>query len=373
MYPFATDQSIPRNQWYVGAWSREVSRTPFERTLLGEPVVFYRTEGGAPVAVAGRCPHRRFPMVRATVIGDALQCGYHGWTFDCSGACVNIPSQVDYVPRGFRIPTFVVVERWQWIWIWMGDQTLADPALIPDHRALHLEGSDWQADVGGVEPLRARYQLMNENVLDLTHVTFVHAATIGTETIASAPIEVEDRGRSLHSERHVIGESPTAFHRRALGLDGPTDRVLVTDFYPPALLASGSRFFHRGESRSDGGRLYGEFRVFHVPTPETETTTHYFWAFTRSFGQGDAELTHFLHDGWLAGVREDIDAIEANERVLDCGPVMHDLSAKSDAGPLLGRRMVQAMIRAENNEGTAVRDGRKFSLSGVVSGSPSTR
>jgi vanillate O-demethylase monooxygenase subunit len=286
-------------------------------------------------------------MVRATVVGDALQCGYHGWTFDCSGACVNIPSQESYVPRGFRIPTFAVVERWQWIWIWMGDQSLADPALIPDHRALWLEDSDWQADVGGVEPLRARYQLMNENVLDLTHVTFVHAATIGTKTVAAAPIEVEDRGRSLHSERHVLGESPTAFHRRALGLDGPTDRVLVTDFYPPALLASGSRFFHTGESKRTDGRLYGEFRVFHVPTPETETTTHYFWAFTRSFGQGDDALTDVLRAGWHAGVREDIDAIEANERMLDLGPVMHDLSARADAGGLQGRRMVQAMILAE--------------------------
>jgi vanillate O-demethylase monooxygenase subunit len=347
MYPFKTSQSIPRNQWYVGAWSSEVGRTPFERTLLGEPVVFYRTEDGRPVAVAGRCPHRRYPMVRGTLHGDTLQCGYHGWTFDCTGACVQIPSQ-ERIPAGFRIPTYAVVERWQWIWIWMGDPAEADPASIPDHRALHLEDSDWLASVGGVEPLRARYQLMNENVLDLTHVTFVHAATIGTKTIAAAPIETDDRGRYLHSERHVLNEEPTAFHRRVLALDGPTDRVLVTDFYPPALLASGSRFFHRGESRRPDGRLYGEFRVFHVPTPETETTTHYFWGFTRSFGQTDPALTAELHAGWLAGVREDIDAIEANERMLDAGSAMHDLSAQSDAGPLIGRKMVQAMILAES-------------------------
>jgi vanillate O-demethylase monooxygenase subunit len=346
MYPFTTAESFARNQWYVGAWSSEAGRTPFERTLLGDPVVFYRTEAGAPVAVAGRCPHRRFPMVRGTLVGDALQCGYHGWTFDCSGACVQIPSQ-ERIPRAFRIRTYPVVERWQWIWIWMGDPALADPALIPDHTALHLENTTWRADVGGVEPLRARYQLMNENVLDLTHVTFVHAATIGTKTIAAAPIDLEDRGSSLHSERHVLGEEPTAFHRRALGLDASVDRVLVTDFFPPAFLASGSRFFRRGESRKRDGVMYGEFRVFHVPTPETAKTTHYFWAFTRSFGQADEDLTTYLHAGWHAGVREDIDAIEANERVLDLGPETRDLSAQSDAGGLHGRRMVQAMILAE--------------------------
>jgi hypothetical protein len=175
----------------------------------------------------------------------------------------------------------------------------------------------------------------------------VHAATIGTKTIAAAPIDLEDRGRSLHSERHVLGEEPTPFHRRALGLDASVDRVLVTDFYPPAFLASGSRFFKRGESRKSDGAMYGEFRVLHVPTPETATTTHYFWAFTRSFGQHDADLTAYLHAGWHAGVREDIDAIEANERMIDLGPDVHDLSAKADAGGLQGRRTVQAMILAE--------------------------
>jgi vanillate O-demethylase monooxygenase subunit len=350
MYPFKSGQSYPRNQWYVAAWSHEVGRQLFERTLLGEPVVFYRTEHGAPVAVAGRCPHRRFPLGRGTLVGDAIECGYHGWTFDCSGACVRIPSQESYIPPAFRVRTYPLVERWRWIWIWMGDPAKADPSLIPDHRYLQLEQSSWLACVGGREPLNARYQLMNENVLDLTHVTFVHAKTIGTKTIASAAIAIEDRGRYLHSERCVAGETPTPFHRRALGLDGDVDRVLVTDFFPPAFLSSGSRFFRAGESGDPNGTLYGEFRVFHVATPETETTSHYFWGHTRSFGQDDAELTQILHDGWHAGVMEDVDAIEANEAMIDRGCPMNDLSAQSDAGALRGRHMVEAMIAAETGE-----------------------
>lgn len=98
-----------------------------------------------------------------------LQCGYHGWTFDCSGACTRIPSQEHYVPAGFHLRTYPVVEKWQWLWIWMGDPAAADTSLIPDHEQLHLENSDWLASIGGVEPLAGRYQLMNENVLDLTH------------------------------------------------------------------------------------------------------------------------------------------------------------------------------------------------------------
>jgi phenylpropionate dioxygenase-like ring-hydroxylating dioxygenase large terminal subunit len=347
MYPFKTTQSFPRNQWYIGAFSHEVSRTPMERTLLDEPVVFYRTEAGAAVAVAGRCPHRRFPMVRAAVVGDALQCGYHGWTFDCSGACTRIPSQENYVPNGFKIRTYPVVEKWQWLWIWMGDPAQADASSIPDHGDLHLEDSDWEATVGGLEPLAGRFQLMSENVLDLTHVTFVHAATIGTAGIAAAPIEVEDRGRYLHSQRTVAEPKSTPFHTKNLGLDGPVERIMSTDFYPPAFCSSGSAFYKQGESAKPDGQCYGAFRVFHIATPETAHTAHYFWGFVRSFGQGDAALTEQLRAGWRLGVLEDVDAIGANEAMIERGPLQNDLSAQADAGPLRGRKMVESMILAE--------------------------
>jgi vanillate O-demethylase monooxygenase subunit len=188
---------------------------------------------------------------------------------------------------------------------------------------------------------------MSENVLDLTHVTFVHAKTIGTKTIAAAAIEVEERDGYLHSERHVLGETPTAFHSKVFGFDGAVDRVMVTDFFPPTVCSSGSRFFHPGESRKPNGKLYGEFRVFHIATPETEKTSHYFWAHTRSFAQSDADVTRALHDGWRAGVLEDVEAIEANEAMIDRGPEMTDLSAKADAGGLRGRHMVEALMLAE--------------------------
>jgi vanillate O-demethylase monooxygenase subunit len=347
VYPFKGDLTYPRNAWYVAAWSHEISRTPFERTLLCEPVVFYRKESGEPVAVAGRCPHRRYPMVRARVVGDALECGYHGWTFDCSGACVRVPSQEDRIPPGFRIASFPVAERWKWLWIWLGDPRKADAALIPDHRALHLVDTDWEAVVGGMEPMRARYQLMNENVLDLTHISFVHANTIGTPGVARSEVRFEQRGNTIHYEKIVLGDQPAPFHARTYGLDGPVDRVLVTDFYPPTLLSSGSRFFRAGDAQLEGGHLFGEHRVFHVATPATATTSYYFWAHTRSFGQGDDALTAELAAGWRAGVLEDVEAIEANETMIDRGAPMHDLSAQADAAALRARQLVEAMMLAE--------------------------
>jgi vanillate O-demethylase monooxygenase subunit len=325
-----------------------------ERELLGEPVVLYRAEDGRPLAVDGRCPHRRFPMVRARVSGDQLECGYHGWTFDATGACTRIPSQHDYTPAGFRIPTYALSEQWKFIWIWMGDPAKADTALIPDHRALHLLDTDWHAEIGGMEPMKARYHLMNENVLDLVHISFVHARTIGTPNVATGTVEYTEHERSIHYERHVPGESPTAFHRATYGLPEVVDRVLVTDFHPPTFLASGSRFFAAGESRVPGGRLLGEHRVLHIATPANPNASYYFWAHTRSFAQGDDTITKALASGWHAGVMEDVEAIEATEAMIDRGSPMHDLSAKADAAALRGRRMVEAMMLAERDPAKAV-------------------
>ena len=303
MYPFKTTQSFPRNQWYIGAFSHEVSRTPMERTLLDEPVVFYRTEAGAPVAVAGRCPHRRFPMVRGTVVGDTIECAYHGWTFDCSGACTRIPSQESYVPNGFKIRTYPVVEKWQWLWIWMGDPAKADESSIPDHRELHLEDSDWEATIGGLEPLAGRFQLMSENVLDLTHVTFIHAKTIGTAGIAAAPIEVDDRGRYLHSQRTVAEPDPTPFHTKNLGLDGPRRTGHEHGLLSARILLVGIRILrNRAKAALPGGQLLRCVpRLSHRDARDRAHRRTTSGRFVRSFGQGDAALTEQLRTGWRLG------------------------------------------------------------------------
>src|SRR5690349_291338 len=86
-----------RNAWYVAASANEVGRIPLPRLLLGEPIVFYRRGDGTSVALEDRCCHRRAPLSKGKIVDDRLQCGYHGFTFDASGACVAIPGQ-DSVP-----------------------------------------------------------------------------------------------------------------------------------------------------------------------------------------------------------------------------------------------------------------------------------
>jgi vanillate O-demethylase monooxygenase subunit len=219
--------------------------------------------------------------------------------------------------------------------------------LIPDLGLIGLDEPDWYAVRGGTAHLKARYQLLNENILDLTHLTYTHAATIGTEAVVASALEFEDRSTHIHSLRSTKNDRATPFHARALGMTGRVDRDLVADFFPPSLHAAGSRFWGTDPGGGGARRLYGEFRVLHVATPETPQTTHYFWGFTRTFAKNDDAVTALMVENFEKAIAEDIDTIEAQERVIDLDPPMSDLSASADAAAIRGRRRVETLIESE--------------------------
>ncbi len=347
MYPFKlSHHHYPRNAWYVAAWSSEVGRELFERTILGERVVFYRKTDGQPVALDGRCAHRRFPLVAGALVGDEVMCRYHGWQYDADGACTTIPSQ-QRVPPGCKIRSYPVVELWNWIWIWTGDPALADRSQIPDHTGeLKLVHDDWTAVVGGHHVLSARYQLMNENVLDLSHLSFVHDRSIGTAAVAATPVEFEALPRGVRATRHMLGGTVPETFRSLLQIEGVADRTTSSTFFLPALTAAGSRFSKRfGENAEP--HVYGDFRVMHVATPETPTTTHYFWAWTRSFARDDGAFTARMTSMLLSVFHEDKQAIELQELAIGENEDRTDFSAAADAAALRARHLLEAMMDSE--------------------------
>lgn len=163
-----------KNHWYVAAESDEIGSTPLGRIILGEPVVLYRTADGAAVALEDRCCHRRAPLHKGTVVGDALQCGYHGFVFDAAGACIRVPGLVGPPPREAHVRSYPICERHRYLFIWMGDPARADPAIVPD---LHTHGDPGWAATGERMPVAADYQLIVDNLVDLQHVAFVHLAS----------------------------------------------------------------------------------------------------------------------------------------------------------------------------------------------------
>src|SRR5262245_57370493 len=121
-----------RNTWYIAAEPQEVTARPLARTILEKPVVLFRTESGKAVALEDRCPHRFAPLSLGKVIGERIQCGYHGAQFDASGACALVPGQ-NIVPPKARVVSYPIVEKHGYVWIWPGDPAGAgDLSSIPD-------------------------------------------------------------------------------------------------------------------------------------------------------------------------------------------------------------------------------------------------
>ncbi|WP_022681530.1 Rieske 2Fe-2S domain-containing protein, partial [Sphingobium bisphenolivorans] len=147
MYPLFREREYPRNQWYIAAWSTEVTDNILARTLLDTPLVLFRDSNGDVATLDDRCPHRRFPLSKGWIENGNIVCGYHGFTFDASGRCVHVPSQqrVLDAQKTIAYPTH---EYWNWIWVWLGDPALADEALLPSGELVHASDPDWQFTVG---------------------------------------------------------------------------------------------------------------------------------------------------------------------------------------------------------------------------------
>jgi phenylpropionate dioxygenase-like ring-hydroxylating dioxygenase large terminal subunit len=350
MYPLAKGLFAARNQWYVAAWSKHVTRSPMERWILNEPVALYRTESGKAVALEGRCPHRHFPLGKSRVVNYNIECGYHGITFGPDGTCVRIPSQTGLISR-CRVKSYPVVEHWKWIWIWMGDPQRADPALIPDHHEIGLTAPEYQVDGDSYHQVPGRYMLMHDNLFDLTHLSYLHRTSIASGDFAGTR-QVRDSGENWISARHEFNdiECPP-FYTDLLGYRGRIDRKFGIKLFLPCLHVGYDRFYRASTELEEPGRFMGEVTVFHAITPATRHTAHYFFAMGRTFKREDAVFGRRMMDDTEAVIEEDMTAtreIEAMIQGLDKEP--HDLLLKADTTCVLGRRLFESLIRKEQEE-----------------------
>jgi vanillate O-demethylase monooxygenase subunit len=333
------------DQWYVAGHGHEVRRGLLARTILGEPIVFYRTVTGDPVGLADRCVHRRFPLSQSTLDGDRVVCGYHGFTYDPSGACVSVPAQ-QRIPRTARVKRYPVVERDSLLWVWIGDESAADPAAIP--RAPWLAGAGW-ATVSGMEHVPARYSLVVDNLLDLSHETYLHAGTIGTPEVAATPIttEVDDDRGIVYVSRHMVGAECPPFYAKSTGIQTRIDRWQDIEYHPPCLYQLHVRVAPTGVPPEPDDRGAFHVEVVYAITPETAHTTHLSWAVARDFALDDPEVSQFLHDSNRTVIGQDIAALTTLERVVaEEAAGYRELSVNIDTGGLGARRLLKRMVRS---------------------------
>jgi phenylpropionate dioxygenase-like ring-hydroxylating dioxygenase large terminal subunit len=323
-----------RNSWYVAAWDREVTRSPLRRVFLDEPVVLYRGTSGEPVGLEDRCCHRQLPLSMGKVEGNDLRCGYHGLKFDPTGKCIEIPGQ-SAIPPQARVRAYPLVEKYHWIWIWMGDPAKADPALIPNW--WWADHQDWAFTRPDMIPVKCNYQLVADNVLDVTHLAYVHASSIGAPSITEFPGKVEREERLVRFTRWIRDRPPPPMYRDAGGFTGHVDRWQIVEHVPPCFTVNFA-------GCQDGMRKI-DLMALSAPTPETAKTTHYFFGFTRNFGLRDPAQEERFSAGMVQVFHEDIPVLEAQQRNMDAGLPRIDIAV--DAAPLAARRLLDAMLRKE--------------------------
>lgn len=351
MYPLSEGMFAPLNQWYVAAWSSEVTRKPMERCLLDKPLAFYRKQDGGVVAVDGRCPHRHYPLGKSEVVGDNLQCGYHGLTFNPDGQCVRIPSQQP-IPSSCNIRSYPVAERWQWIWIWMGDPAKCDESLIPDHDAMDLGNPEFDTFPKAYYLIEGRHMLMHDNLLDLTHLAYLHSKSIGSPEIAEANLERSQTERTLHCRSVVPVKDLPAYFRRLIDYDGDVDRSWGSNWFAPSLHFIYEDFQRSANDPQAPGEMLLRGRIFHAVTPATRHTCHYFFASGRDKSSGEDR------EAVVAAVRpvldEDIFAVvEIEKMVQAAGGNPKDVLLRADAHCVSGRRLMERLIRGDEEPAQA--------------------
>jgi phenylpropionate dioxygenase-like ring-hydroxylating dioxygenase large terminal subunit len=325
-----------RNSWYVAAWDREVSRNPLARVLLGEPVVLYRKEDGTPVALEDRCCHRHLPLSKGKLEADRLRCGYHGLVFDADGRCVEIPGQASIPPQA-RVRSYPTLERFRWVWIWMGDPAKADPERIPNWWwAGHPQ---WAFSRPDPIHVRCNYQLISDNVLDVTHLAYVHATSIGASSITEFPATVEKEKHLVRLTRWIRDRPPPPLYREAGGFEGNVDRWQIVEHVPPC--------FSVNFAGCEDGAKRIDLMALSAPTPETERSSHYFFGFVRNFKLDDAAVDRVFEVELVNVFKEDIPVLEAQQRMLDLVPGAPQIDIAVDAAPLAARRMLAALLARE--------------------------
>lgn len=337
-----------KNTWYVACTAEELGDQPLGRRICGQKIVLYRTGNAGVAALEDFCPHRGAPLSLGRVEGELLVCGYHGLRMACDGTVDSLPNQ-----RTDRFPcvrNYPVRERHGFVWLWPGDPEAASEDLIPD--LYWANNPDWGYG-GGLYHIDCDYRLMIDNLMDLTHETYVHADSIGQHEIEESPVETVLEGEEVITSRFMENISAPPFWQMALRENGMPDDVVVDRwqicrFTPPShvMIEVGVALAGKG-----GYDAAPEHKVSSVVvdfiTPETETSMWYFWGMARNFRPENQALTDKIREGQGKIFSEDLEMLEQQQKNLLEYPDRKLMTVKIDAGGAQSRRLLNRLIEQQ--------------------------
>jgi phenylpropionate dioxygenase-like ring-hydroxylating dioxygenase large terminal subunit len=339
-----------RNVWYVAGWADDIpAGGMLARQICDEPIVLYRDEQGAPHALFDRCPHRFAPLSKGKLCdgGRSIQCGYHGLHFGADGKCNHNPHGDGRIPIAAAVKSYPVIERWSLLWIWLGDADRADPDLIPSYP--FLDTAHWYIGKAQME-IAANYVLESDNILDLSHIEYLHPDSLGAGQSGQGKTTVTQDGNTVWSRRAIQNEILPPFLYRATGLpdQAPCDRWLDVRWDAPSYMYLQADMAIAGTPREQGV-LTPQVHLF---TPASPSHTYYFYAaaMPKSLGEWAGEAVQKNVGGLRQPfVDEDKPMVEAQQRAMagrdfwEMKPVLLDV----DAPAVRARRVLERMLLAE--------------------------
>jgi vanillate O-demethylase monooxygenase subunit len=333
-----------RNCWYVIAWDHEVPADGlFSRTVLNEAILLFRTAAGEIVGLRDRCCHRLAPLSKGRKEGDCVRCGYHGLLFDATGRCVEIPG-ADSVPEKARVQRYPIAVKNKWVFVWMGAAEKADTALLPDN--FSCDSPDWDY-VPGYLHYDTPQELVCDNLLDFSHLSYVHPTTLGGSiAIARARPTIENVPRGIRVTRHIPDVPSPPYYREVRGITGNLDRWFIYDFVLPGtlLMDSGGRPAGAPWGENRGGVRHHSCQTV---TPETDNSTHYFFQQARHTSEGDHSIAEAAYRVLCRAFDEDREMITAQAREIARDPSAPMLPLAMDAAVVRFRKLVADTVAAE--------------------------
>jgi vanillate O-demethylase monooxygenase subunit len=343
--------SYVRNCWYVAGWVQDLEpQKPMSIDILGEPVAIYRGDSGRLVAMEDRCVHRLAQLsLGRCESGDRLRCMYHGLLFNADGKVEEIPGQ-DAIPSQAKVRTYPVTERHSWIWVWMGDPARADLDLIPP--AVGLDHPDYILGCGYLD-YAAEARLINDNLLDFTHLAFVHQKSFGVqESYANEMPQITPLKRGVRFSRWA---------RREVGIfdhdEQSSEQYASYDFLLPGVLLMWGGSYPEGtaealgKTRPDYSKATkGVTFTSQAVTPMSDRRSRYFFSWGPRRDHGDEALRDMLMGIADQAFNEDKVMIEAQQRVLDKTREPRIMPTASDKGVTLFNRLVESLVREESGD-----------------------
>jgi vanillate O-demethylase monooxygenase subunit len=338
---------IVQNAWYVAAWSDEISTAPLARKICNQSVVLFRMLDGTAAALIDSCAHRGAPLSLGTVTEKGIRCNYHGVVFGCDGHCTEIPNQ-EIIPAKARVQHFPIVEKDQLIWIWIGEADKADESLLVDY-PFH-DDKNWPSR-HTMSPIASNYLLIADNLLDATHLAYVHGTTVGgadpnVHMTAESSLKPTPTG---HRYERLMRNAPAPpAYTACVPLEGPIDRWQEFDFIVPSTVLQYSGGVPTGADRATAKAPRFDMRIFHSATPATDNTCYYFWSVMNGHDIENPQATDVIYEQIENAIVEDKLFIEAQQQRVDEFGEDRLFDNEADAARIMARRAIRKYASAHS-------------------------